>query len=217
MHIIVSEVHLARGEQEVVLIGMTHVAPVEFYRKVTRILEDYGRAGFAILYEDIDGVDNTLSSLLGDAFESIKDAKRAMVQVLHQHGWEYQAEAIPVRPEWVYSDDISALISTLKAEAHNERGWERILKERQARYAPFLENPEAIMASLVPVLENRVSPIMTRSRYYEAGMEFRNDHLVREIDSLSRTRPVVAWWGSSHIPGVFAGLKALGFKSSQTE
>jgi hypothetical protein len=205
-------IELESGAKTVIILGMTHVAPYEYFEIAQRTIQHYESKGFTVMYEDLDGVEAALYEKIGATFEIVLQTKRAAFAVLNERFdvW-YQVDAIPIQPHWINSDDLSTLIFLMEQGANND--WSSIITERKERFELILKDPER-WYEMVQVLaqHQRQSSQRIRPRHYET-MTFRERRLAEKIASTPNHESIIAFWGNSHLIGIETELKRKGFST----
>jgi phosphoribosyl-ATP pyrophosphohydrolase len=191
---------------------MIHIGTSQYYETVAEIIRHYESQKFAVLYEDVDAVDNALRKIVGEPFKVVMDAKKEAFAVLKEHSsLLYQTDAIPIESHWVNSDDVSAVLATMAGEAAGD--WSTIIAERKERYDHILKNSRFYREFFQYLEENPFEfANKIRKRHYES-ITFRNKRLVETICSTVEKQSVITFWGSAHLPGVVDGLKNEGFSA----
>lgn len=205
----------ARGSQQVVLIGMIHVAPEAFYRKVRFLLEDYDERDYRILIEGmgrLEGDDFGLREFdrgLLEHYEKLRDRSILINTMMAEAtGMVTQLAAFPDWAQWERAD-LSAL------EMMRLRGMQPIppMDERIiAAFAEFLAKPRAQSAiysfvKLMPRVLAALWPL--NSMLGSLVLHHRNRHAV--LKALETPANAVLPWGAAHLPGMGKLLAQNGF------
>lgn len=204
-----------RDGQEVVLVGMIHVAPPEFYGQVRWLLERYDEAGYRILIEGmgrVEGDDFGLSAFdrsLLEHYETLRDRANLINSMLAgATGMVTQLDAFPDWKQWERAD-LSAL------EMMRLRGIKPLppMDERvTAAFADFLAKPRAQTAvyafvRAMPRLLAALWPL--HSMLGSLVLHHRNRHAV--LRALETRQHAVLPWGAAHLPGMGKLLMQNGF------
>lgn len=196
------ERHFRRGDEEVRLVGMMHIADPSFYESVVAGLPSDRTA--TVLLEGVSDRDNLLRSPI-----SYKRVAR-MLGVADQHESSFTQRALdglanPDESPIEYREadvDVSAFdprtityLSALGALIQSA-SFEEVLRQIQDRTNPLHDNTLARIA-------------------WTDILNKRNAHIVSEIESAIRPgHTVIVPWGALHLPEIEAELEKRGFRES---
>ena len=196
-----------KGDQEVCLVGMVHVAKGSFYDDLAASLKR--SAPVLVLLEGVSDEKGILSGkldysriaqLLGIASQSDSSFTEEARKGLEESG---KAEAKPQPVQYQRADvDISSFHPKTVA-AIGEIG--DVLSSKTFEEAlQKLNNPNSVLAD-----ETAVTAVWTDI------LENRNTHLLAEMqESLKTHNTVVVPWGAAHMPGIQKEIEAWGFKET---
>lgn len=205
-----------RGRQQIVLIGMIHVAPEEFYRKVRFLLEDYDERDYRILIEGmgrLDGDDFGLREFdrgLLEHYEKLRERSILINTMMAEAtGMVTQLAAFPDWGHWERADLSALEMMRLRGKQPIPPMDERII----ASFAELLARPRAQSAiySFVrstPRLLAALWPL--HSVLGSLVLHHRNRHAI--LKALETSANAVLPWGAAHLPGMGKLLVQNGFE-----
>ena len=207
-----------RGRQVIVLIGMIHVAPAEFYQRVRHLLEAFDKADYRILIEGmgrVEGDDFGLREFdrgLLEHYEQLRDRANLINGMMAgATGMVTQLDAFPDWRQWERADLSALEMMRLRGVKPMPPMDERIV----AAFADFLARPRAQSAvygfvKLMPRLLAALWPL--HSMLGSLVLHHRNRHAV--LKALETPQSAVLPWGAAHLPGMGALLRQNGFELS---
>ncbi len=195
-----------RGDQEVRLIAMIHIAQNKFFDNVADSVAGSGPA--IVLLEGVTDNDGLLKD--GFSYEGLADLVGAISQestVLSVgHSGEAEAEPHEPHPDEVHYHRADVDIASFRPETI------AILNSMGA----FLADP--MNPASFARLRAEDSPFRTPgadTRLLEDIVDGRNVHLTEEIKkSLASYDSVIVPWGAMHLPAIQASLLAMGFRET---
>ncbi len=191
--VIVPMVTMKRGERKIVLIGMLHVATMLFFETIMNRLIAYEKAGFQILYEEIENIPSAEKSTLDLLFEGLK-----------KYDLYSQLDYIHIRPSWK-SADVDQNFNENKDNNSNDI---------QETFDDAMLDPEKYIDTLLlPQLENPFLKIPNA----EMVIDRRNKLATSIIIDYAKNANVATYWGCSHIPGMIDLLIQHEFEIDTTE
>lgn len=208
-----------RGRQEIVLIGMIHVAPAEFYQRVRHLLECYDEADYRILIEGMGRVADDDFGLgefdrgLLEHYEQLRERASLINSMMAgATGMVTQLDAFPDWRKWERAD-LSAL------EMMRLRGIKPIppMDERViSAFAELLAKPRAQEAiyrfvKSMPRMLAALWPL--HSMLGSLVLHHRNRHVI--LNALSTKANAVLPWGAAHLPGMGKLLRQNGFELAE--
>jgi hypothetical protein len=204
-----------RGTQEVVLIGMIHVAPAEFYRRVRALLEGYDECGYRVLIEGmgrLDGDDFDLREFdrgLLEHYEQLRERASLLNGMMAgATGMVTQLDAFPDWVQWERADLSALEMMRLRGVRPLPPMDERVI----TAFAEFLAKPRARSAVYrfirsTPRLLAALWPL--HSMLGSLVLHHRNRHAV--LKALETPQNAVLPWGAAHLPGMAKLLVQNGF------
>lgn len=208
-----------RGEQEVTLIGMMHVAPAAFFERVAELLAAYEARGDRILVEGIDLGDPLHAEWLSSfdmaqvrRYRRMRDSSQKVTRlVAEMTGMLCQLNAFPRWKEWERGDITGLELMRLRGlppVADLPDGTEEILRRGLAR--PRVARWTYGFFRLVPALSSLLRPFRARGGKYSVILDHRNR--VAMLSVLSSPASAVLPWGAAHLPGMATLLLGNGFE-----
>ena len=196
---------LRKEQKEIALLATIDVGPQEYFERISEHIKKREKRGFAILFEDVDGVDRALAEEPDAEEADYHRTKRDALNLLQEHGFWFLADMVKREDYWVSADNLEPVVAQAREEASRAPGgWDTLLSERRKGYDAILQNPKEAAASLQrfllpPELYDLDHPF-TKSR-----IDDRDAHAVETIKLHADKHHVYALWGVDHIPGLCAG------------
>lgn len=198
---------LRRGEQIIVLVGMSHFASKEFFLDIEKKLLAHERQGFKVLYEAVGEIPTrTWWSDWILRWKCIRQVRTVTIKLEEQFGLAYQVRHLRPRKSWIHSDFTASL-------------WRRLepgfcySSDFLEKYVDLAQHPEKLAAGFLEMfkkMEQEVPPsLIIRDR--------RDTFAVSKILENVTTHDVITYWGVTHLPGMIRHLSQAGFVISNTE
>ncbi len=208
---------LQQESQEIALMATIDLGPKEYLDRVAEHIKKREKRGFAILFEDVGGVDDTLGKELDAEYAEFLTTKRDALDVLQKHGIWHLTDVIKREEYWINADNLEPILADMRAEATRAPdGWGQLIAERRNRYASMLQNPEEVAASLrkypPPPEVYDLDDLFAKSHVHD-----RDAHAVETICKHVEKHHVYSFWGVDHMPGILRGLREKGFEVRQTQ
>lgn len=205
-----------RGRQEIVLIGMIHIAPAAFYDRVRELLDAYIECDYRILAEGIsrfEGDDFGLREFdrrLLAAFDKMRDRSRLFGSVIaNATGMVTQLDAFPDWRQWECGD-LSALE---RMRLQGLREVPPVTAETVEAMREKLGEPEGARAAyrlfqLLPTVMGALWPV--NAVLGSVVLHHRNRFAI--LKALEAPVSAVLPWGAAHLPGMGKLLERNGFE-----
>lgn len=205
----------------VTVVGVVHMAPASYYRRLHAILATHEAAGALIFYELISRAAGTEWSAAShaerDAWNTTATGNQELSQAICRYlGWATQGEAMAYAASW-RNVDMTDL------ELVRRAGAQALLDQREALEYMLGSRPDDERDVLVGVLGAAMMRLASLDRYqllwHLAGTAIPaisqvvvDDRNHRVLASLPSDRDSVVFWGSGHLPGLAAGLQQAGYQ-----
>ena len=208
---------LQKEAHEIALLATIDLGPKEYFDRVAEHIRKREKRGFAILFEDVDGIDETLGKELDAEYAEYLTTKRDALNALQKHGIWHLTDVVKREDYWVNADNLEPVLADMRAEAaRTPDGWEKLIAERRNRYASMLQNPEEVVASLrkypLPPQVYDLDDLFAKSHVHD-----RDGHAVETICEHVEKHHVFSFWGPDHMHGILRGLKEKDFEVAQTQ
>lgn len=205
-----------RAGQDVVLLGMIHVAPAAFYEKARTLLEHFDERGYRILAEGmgrVEGDDFELREFdrgLLEHYEQLRERARLINSMLAgATGMVTQVDAFPDWQQWERADLSALEMMRLRGIKPMPPMDERVV----AAFADWLARPrsKALIYSFVRSTPRMLSILWPlHSLLGSLVLHHRNRHAI--LHALEIPQNAVLPWGAAHLPGMGKLLVQNGFE-----
>lgn len=207
-------VRLTRGKRMVVLVGMSHVAPPQFFMSVRERLLAYERSGFRILYEVID-------PHLTFEFESVKDqcrqemariVRRQFIDLLKEYDLVYQGDYLRPSPNWFSAD--------LGDEDWKDGRFLPLLRshlEKVSSHTPTRAEVQLFVRKFVDFFSDQPRNVSAHQQNGEIIIDKRNKIAIASVLNHAECKNIATYWGVAHLPGMTNLLLKAGYEVGSIE
>ena len=127
---------LQKGAHEIALLATIDLGPKEYLDRVAEHIKKREKRGFAILFEDVDGIDDTLGKELDAEYAEYLTTKRNALNALQKHKIWHLTDVVKREDYWVNADNLEPILADMRAlAAGTPDGWAKLIAERRNRYA----------------------------------------------------------------------------------
>ena len=209
----VSKVVLKRGKQDLILLGVFHIAPEKFYLAKQKEIEDCVNQGYKILYEGMsfrsyaERNHSKEEKIIAEFFKTIIESYSILADELKLSC----EKKIINMPQGAINADITflELVSLLGKKDSLPGMLFSILENEIARYCICREMSGFSYGKLT--LAGRSLASMALKKMEPVLIDWRNDYLVETVELFDFPKSLV-YYGEGHIQGIEALLKKKGWE-----